>query len=44
MKFCEPGRDRVSPLTELDVGIYQLRRCEALLAARLDQLGLEADK
>lgn len=44
VKFCQPGEDRVSPLTDVDVGIYQLRRSDKLLGERVEKLGLQADK
>nr|XP_046242668.1 charged multivesicular body protein 7 [Scatophagus argus] len=44
VKFCQPGQDRVSPVTDVDVGIYQLQRSEKLLGERVEKLGLEADK
>ncbi|XP_040010084.1 charged multivesicular body protein 7 isoform X2 [Xiphias gladius] len=44
VKFCQPGQDCVSPVTDVDVGIYQLQRSEKLLGERVKKLGLEADK
>ena len=44
MKFSRPGQSRVSPLSDVDVGIYQLQRSENLLGERIKALGLEADK
>ncbi|XP_051279395.1 charged multivesicular body protein 7 [Dicentrarchus labrax] len=44
VKFCPPGQDRVSPVSEVDIGIYQLQRSEKLLGERVEKLGLEADK
>ncbi|XP_029017167.1 charged multivesicular body protein 7 isoform X2 [Betta splendens] len=44
VKFCQPGQDRVSPVSEVDVGIYHLQRSEKLLGERVEKLGLEADK
>lgn len=44
VKFCQPGLDRVSPVSDVDVGIYQLQRSEKLLGERVEKLGLEADK
>lgn len=44
MKFCQPGQDRVSPLSDVDVGVFQLRRSEKLLGERVEKLGREADK
>ncbi|XP_070821491.1 charged multivesicular body protein 7 [Chaetodon trifascialis] len=44
VKFCQPGQDRVSPVSDVDVGIYQLQRSEKLLGERVEKLGLEADK
>ncbi|XP_041644345.1 charged multivesicular body protein 7 [Cheilinus undulatus] len=44
VKFCLPGQDRVSPVSEVDIGIYQLQRSEKLLGERVEKLGFEADK
>ncbi|KAM9858557.1 charged multivesicular body protein 7 [Aulostomus maculatus] len=44
VKFSQPGQDRVTPITDVDVGIYQLQRSEKLLGERVEKLGLEADK
>lgn len=44
VKFSQPGQDRVSPVSDVDIGIYQLQRSEKLLEERVDALGLEADK
>lgn len=44
VKFCQPGQDRVSPVGDVDIGIYQLQRSEKLLGERVEKLGLEADK
>ncbi|XP_029366605.1 charged multivesicular body protein 7 [Echeneis naucrates] len=44
VKFCQPGQDRVSPVTDVDIGIYQLQCSEKLLGERMEKLGLEADK
>ncbi|XP_070690451.1 charged multivesicular body protein 7 [Pempheris klunzingeri] len=44
VKFCQPGQDRVSPVTDVDIGIYQLQRSEKLLGERMEKLGHEADK
>lgn len=44
VKFCQPGQDRVSPVTDVDVGVYQLQCSEKLLGERVEKLGLEADK
>ncbi|XP_051923992.1 charged multivesicular body protein 7 [Hippocampus zosterae] len=44
VKFCQPGQSRVSTVSEVDIGIYQLQRSEKLLEERLEKLGLEADK
>lgn len=44
VKFCQPGLDRVSPVSDVDVGIYQLQRSEKLLGERVEKLGFEADK
>ncbi|XP_056141655.1 charged multivesicular body protein 7 [Lampris incognitus] len=44
VKFSQPGQDRVTPVSDVDVGIYQLQRSEKLLRERVEALGLEADK
>lgn len=44
VKFCQPGQDRVSPVSDVDIGIYQLQRSEKLLGERVEKLGFEAVK
>ncbi|KAM9392126.1 charged multivesicular body protein 7 [Pholidichthys leucotaenia] len=44
VKFCQPGQERVSPISDVDIGIYQLQRSEKLLEERVKKLGQEADK
>lgn len=44
VKFCHAEQDRVSPVSDVDVGIYQLQHSEKLLGERVEKLGLEADK
>ncbi|XP_029999075.1 charged multivesicular body protein 7 [Sphaeramia orbicularis] len=44
VKFCQTGQDRVSPVNDVDIGIYQLQRSEKLLGERVEKLSLEADK
>ncbi|XP_039875672.1 charged multivesicular body protein 7 [Simochromis diagramma] len=44
VKFCLPGQDRLSAVSDVDIGIYQLQRSEKLLGERVEKLGLEADK
>lgn len=44
VKFCQPGQDRVSPVSDVEIGIYQLQRSEKLLGERVEKLGLQADK
>lgn len=44
VKFCQAGQDHVSPVSDVDMGIYQLQRSEKLLGERVEKLGLEADK
>ncbi|XP_034451538.1 charged multivesicular body protein 7 [Hippoglossus hippoglossus] len=44
VKFCLPGQDRVSPVSDVDIGVYQLQHSEKLLGERVEKLGLEADK
>ncbi|XP_037536504.1 charged multivesicular body protein 7 [Nematolebias whitei] len=43
VKFCQPGQERVSPLSDVDIGVYQLQRSEKLLGERVQKLSLEAD-
>ncbi|XP_045082961.1 charged multivesicular body protein 7 isoform X2 [Coregonus clupeaformis] len=44
VKFSQPGQDHVSPVSDVDLGIYQLQRSERLLEERVEALGLEAEK
>lgn len=44
VKFCRSGQDRVSPLSDVDVGVYQLQRSEKLLEERLQTMGEKADR
>ncbi|XP_077377505.1 charged multivesicular body protein 7 [Festucalex cinctus] len=44
VKFCQPGQGRVSIVSDVDIGIYQLQRSEKLLEERLEKLSLEAEK
>lgn len=44
VKFCQASQDRVSPVSDVDIGIYQLQRSEKLLGERVEKMGLEADK
>lgn len=44
VKFTQPGQDRVSPVSDVEIGIYQLQRSEKLLGERVEKLGFEADK
>lgn len=44
VKFCQVGQEHVSPVSDVDMGIYQLQRSEKLLGERVEKLGLEADK
>ncbi|XP_037113749.1 charged multivesicular body protein 7 [Syngnathus acus] len=44
VKFCQAGQSRVSSVSDVDIGVYQLQRSEKPLVDRLDKLGLEADK
>ncbi|RVE68545.1 hypothetical protein OJAV_G00092650 [Oryzias javanicus] len=44
VKFCQAGQERVSPLNDVDIGIYQLQRSEKLLGERVEKLGQEADR
>ncbi|KAG7278017.1 hypothetical protein CRUP_006182 [Coryphaenoides rupestris] len=38
VKFSQPGQNRVSPASDVDVGIYQLQRSEKLLDERINAL------
>ncbi|XP_030632972.1 charged multivesicular body protein 7 [Chanos chanos] len=44
VKFSQAGQGRVSPVTEVDLGIYQLQCSEKLLEERVEALGQEAQK
>lgn len=44
VKFCQQGQERVSPVSDVDVGIYQLQRSEKLLGERVDTLDAEAQR
>ncbi|KAM4617079.1 charged multivesicular body protein 7 isoform 2-T3 [Polymixia lowei] len=44
VKFSQPGQDRVTPVSDVDIGIYQLQHSEKLLDERVGALSLEADK
>lgn len=44
VKFCQLGQDRVSLVSDIDIGIYQLQRSEKLLEERVQKLSLEADR
>ncbi|XP_037338840.2 charged multivesicular body protein 7 isoform X1 [Pungitius pungitius] len=44
VKFCQAGQNKVAPVSDVDMGIYQLQRSEKLLGERVEKLGLEADK
>uniref|UniRef100_A0A1A8G2K4 Charged multivesicular body protein 7 n=2 Tax=Nothobranchius korthausae TaxID=1143690 RepID=A0A1A8G2K4_9TELE len=44
VKFCQPGQERVSALSDVDVGVYQLQLSEKLLGERVQKLSLEADR
>lgn len=44
VKFCGAGPGRVSPVSEVELGIYQLQRSEKLLEERVEALGREADE
>ncbi|XP_037633303.1 charged multivesicular body protein 7 isoform X1 [Sebastes umbrosus] len=44
VKFCQVEQDHVCPVSDVDMGIYQLQRSEKLLGERVEKLGLEADK
>ncbi|XP_072289058.1 charged multivesicular body protein 7 [Eucyclogobius newberryi] len=44
VKFSQSGQARVSPVNDIDIGIYQLQRSEKLLGERVEKLGIEAEK
>ncbi|XP_051965103.1 charged multivesicular body protein 7-like isoform X2 [Xyrauchen texanus] len=44
VKFSKAGLARVSPVSEVDLGIYQLQHSEKLLEERVEALGQEAEK
>lgn len=44
VKFSQAGHGRVSPVSEVDLGIYQLQRSEKLLEERVEVLGQEVEK
>lgn len=44
VKFSQAGQGRVSPVSEVDLGIYQLQRSEKLLEERVEALGQEVEK
>ncbi|XP_061116482.1 charged multivesicular body protein 7 isoform X2 [Conger conger] len=44
VKFSQPGQGCVSPVSDVDLGIYQLQRSEKLLGERVEELGLEAER
>ncbi|KAJ8400952.1 hypothetical protein AAFF_G00389090 [Aldrovandia affinis] len=44
VKFSQPNQGRVSPVSDVDLGIYQLQRSEKLLGERVEELGQEAER
>uniref|UniRef100_A0A8C6V0Y4 Charged multivesicular body protein 7 n=1 Tax=Neogobius melanostomus TaxID=47308 RepID=A0A8C6V0Y4_9GOBI len=44
VKFRQPEQERVSPVNDIDIGIYQLLRSEKLLGEQVKKLQDEADK
>uniref|UniRef100_A0A8C9SKA6 Charged multivesicular body protein 7 n=1 Tax=Scleropages formosus TaxID=113540 RepID=A0A8C9SKA6_SCLFO len=44
VKFSQLDQGRVSPISDMDVGIYQLQCSEKLLGDRVEALGLEAER
>ncbi|MGH0171766.1 UNVERIFIED_CONTAM: hypothetical protein FKN15_061901 [Acipenser sinensis] len=44
VKFTQAGQSRVSPVGEVDLGIYQLQRSERLLGERVEALAQEAER
>ncbi|KAJ8380102.1 hypothetical protein SKAU_G00008800 [Synaphobranchus kaupii] len=44
VKFSQPDQGRVSPVSDVDLGIYQLQRSEKLLGERVEELGQEAER
>lgn len=43
VKFCRALQERVSPLSDVDLGVLQLQRSERLLEERLQTLGEKAE-
>ncbi|TSO88111.1 Ectonucleoside triphosphate diphosphohydrolase 4 [Bagarius yarrelli] len=44
VKFSQAGQGRVSPVSEVDLGIYQLQRSKKLLEERVEALGQEVEE
>lgn len=44
VKFSKAGQGRVAPVSEVDLGIYQLQRSKKLLAERVESLGQEVEE
>lgn len=44
VKFCRAQQQRVSPFSDVDVGVLQLQRGERLLEERLQTLAEKADR
>ncbi|XP_062307704.1 charged multivesicular body protein 7 isoform X1 [Osmerus eperlanus] len=44
VKFSQPGQNRISPVSDVDMGIYQLQRSEKMLEGKVEALGQESEK
>ncbi|XP_020376291.2 charged multivesicular body protein 7 isoform X1 [Rhincodon typus] len=44
VKFCHSPTNRVSAVTEIDVGVYQLVKCEKMLSQKVDTLSQEVER
>ncbi|XP_028655305.1 charged multivesicular body protein 7 [Erpetoichthys calabaricus] len=44
VKFTQPGQSRVSPVGDVDLGIYQLQKSEKLLEEKIEALASEAER
>ena len=44
VKFSQPGQNHICPVSDVDMGIYQLQRSEKLLKEKVETLGQESEK
>lgn len=44
VKFSRPGEDRISAVSDVDMGIYHLQRSEKLLEEKVEAVGKESEK